>query len=57
MKHKFLVTRHKQTRLTPLQKVEIRAAINARRYLTTSALAKRFNVTTTTIYRIGRGQQ
>lgn len=46
--------RLKQRRLTPMEKVEIRAAINARRYLSTNALAKRFKVSPVTIYRLGK---
>lgn len=44
----------KPRRLTPTDKVEIRAAINARQYLSTKALAKRFKCSAVTIYRLGR---
>jgi hypothetical protein len=55
MKRKLLTLRKRKkiVNLTPMQKVEIRAAINARRYLSTKALAKRFNVSCVTIYRLG----
>lgn len=42
----------KLKRLSPLQKVEIRAAIQARRHLSTKMLARRYGVSTRTIYRI-----
>jgi Mor family transcriptional regulator len=37
-----------------MDKVEIRAAINARRYLTPKALAKRYKCSLSAIYRLER---
>lgn len=53
------LTRRKPRRravLSPMDKVEIRAAINARRYLTPRALAKRFKCSLSAIYRLERMQ-
>jgi hypothetical protein len=44
----------KRAALSPMDKVEIRAAINARRYLTPKALAKRYKCSLSAIYRLER---
>lgn len=44
----------KRAVLSPTDKVEIRAAINARRYLEPKALAKRFKCSLSAIYRLER---
>ena len=49
---KTLRLKKRYRRLTPLQRIEIRAAINARRYLSTKALAKRYKCSPRTIYRL-----
>lgn len=49
-----LKRRRKRAVLSAIDKVEIRAAINARRYLTPKALAKRYKCSVSAIYRLDR---
>lgn len=44
----------KRATLSAIDKVEIRAAINAGRYLTPKALAKRYRCSVSAIYRLER---
>lgn len=46
--------RRRRSALTPVEKVEIRAAISARRYLSTKELAKRYRCSLSAIYRLER---
>lgn len=49
-----LKKRRKRAALSAIDKVEIRAAINAGRYLTPKYLAKRYRCSVSAIYRIER---
>ncbi len=51
---KTLRLRRRRAKLSEIDKVEIRAAINARRYLTPKALAKRYRCSLSAIYRLER---